>query len=223
VEQKMTIRLKSFRLSGVLGLAFLISAFALGNSPARADEAVTPPPGQVATAAPMLPYVSGSVELVSEDDESCTDESQVVAETPTEGDRLSPAIETITEVDASLALVGAAVPVDITQSAAIALPGQVSDDQLPQATDDVDLPVAQTGAAIVVEITQSVTIATPGQIENDHEPVNIAAATFDLPLAQTAAAIVVEVTQTSTIAVPGEIIADGDSVTVAEVFPDEED
>jgi hypothetical protein len=231
----MTNRLKSLRRHGVLCLAFLACAFALGNTPVRADgtETVAAPSQFVDVAIDALtPYISGSVERR----ETCTSEGCVVEnciENPTivaeSADQDPPAmieVNTRTETDPPLLETGAAIVVEITQTTTIAAPGQVTEEQDPTTAVNVDPPIAQTGSAIVVEITQSVIIATRGQVaEDENEAINVVSRTvgIDPTVVQTVAAIVVEIKQSVTLAVQGQLPEDNqDQISVA-AFPDDED
>jgi hypothetical protein len=201
----MIIRLKSLRLSGVLGLALLVGALALGNSPVRADDTETVAPSQsveVATAQ-ILGFVERLETCASEGRpiESCIEKPQIESPALEADQQPSALIEArpSTETDPPFAQTGDAIVVEVTQSVTIVAPASLAEEEHQAINDeheaindereainilatsaDNDVPIAQTGAAIAMEITQSVTIAAPGQIAEDgHDPVSVAPVPVD--------------------------------------------
>jgi len=201
----MFVRLKSFGLSSVLGLALLAGVFVLGSCPVWAsDDAGTVPPSQSVEVASVqvLGFVERLEACVAEGRpiESCIEKPHIDSPAPESDQHASAATEADTpaETEPPLAQTGAAIIVEITQSVTIAGSVETGADQVAEeehhhgvtdehevinfapAVEDDEAPIGEAAAAIVMEITQSVTIAVPGQVVDDsHEVVDVAAAPDD--------------------------------------------
>lgn len=167
----MIIKLKSLVFSAVLGLALLVGSFALGSSPVRADDTETTSASQpVETAAiTPAPEESGGA-LVADRLETCISEGRPMEscitlalnlpeEQTQEAEEQPSAVgETTSPIEeVPLAQTGAAIVMEITPTATIALPGEV----LPEQANDQDEP-AYTGAVTTeASVTEVKTEETP--------------------------------------------------------------
>jgi hypothetical protein len=168
----MINKLKSLVFFGVLGLALLAGAYALSNSPARADDTETTSASQPAeiTAVTPAPEESDSA-LVADRLETCISEGRPMEscinlalnlaedQTPEADEQPSAVSETTSPIDVEvpLAQTGAAIVMEITQTATIAFPGEV----LPEQANDQDEP-AYTGAVTTeASVTEVKTEETP--------------------------------------------------------------